>query len=102
VPLLGFRSFYHFSILKKSNVRRVFCRLALFMEKYALGEIEQTRILPSNSGWRGYAMMGDTYKLRQQVGGEIENILAQNNQLLSWLPGFHPPPRGQEGRLQSP
>jgi hypothetical protein len=77
VPLLGFRAFYHFRILKKSSVRRVFCRLALFREKYALGEIEQARILLSNSGWRGYAMMGDTYKLRQRMGGEIENILAQ-------------------------
>ena len=71
------RAFYHFHILKKSNVGRVFGRLALFREKYARGEIEQTRILLSNSGWQGYAMMGDTYGLRRQVKREIEEILAQ-------------------------
>ena len=77
VQLLGFRAFYHFRILKKSNVRRVFGRLALFREKYATGEMEQSRILLSNSGWQGYAMMGDTYKLRRQVHNEIDSILAQ-------------------------
>jgi len=77
VPLLGFRAFRHHRILKKSNVRRVFSRLALFRQKYARGEIEQMHILLSDSGWLGYAMMGDTYKLRQEVEKEIESILAQ-------------------------
>ena len=77
VPLLGFRAFYHFRILKKSNVRRVLGRLELFRSKYAAGEIEQSEILLSNSGWQGYAMMGNTFKLRQQVHKEIEGILAQ-------------------------
>lgn len=77
VPLLGFRAFYYFRILKKSNVRRVLGRLALFRRKYARGEIEQSRILLSNSGWRGYAMMGNTYKLRNEVEREIESMLAQ-------------------------
>jgi len=77
VPLLGFRAFYHFRILKRSNVRRVLGRLALFRTKYAAGEMEQSRILLSNSGWQGYAMMGNTFKLRRQVHTEIEGILAQ-------------------------
>jgi len=77
VQLLGFRAFYHFRILKKSNVRRVLGRLELFRSKYAAGEMEQSRILLSNSGWQGYAMMGDTYGLRQQVHREIGEILAQ-------------------------
>ena len=77
VQLLGFRAFYRFRILKKSNVRRVFGRLALFRAKYAAGEMEQSRILLSNSGWQGYAMMGNTYKLRRQVDKEIDGILAQ-------------------------
>ena len=77
VQLLGFRAFYHFRILKKSNVRRVLGRLELFRSKYAAGEIEQSEILLSNSGWQGYAMMGNTFKLRQQVHKEIEGILAQ-------------------------
>jgi len=77
VQLLGFRAFFHFRILKKSNVRRVLGRLALFRAKYAAGEIEQRRILLSNSGWQGYAMMGNTYKLRQKIHVEVESILAQ-------------------------
>jgi hypothetical protein len=77
VPLLGFRAFLHYRILKKSNVRRVFGRLALFREKYTQREIEQSRILLSNSGWQGYAMMGNTYKLRRKVDKEIDGILAQ-------------------------
>lgn len=77
VPLLGFRAFYHFRILKKSNTRRVWHRVRSFKEKYANGEIEKTRILLSNAGWQGYAMMGNTYKLRERVRKEVENILLQ-------------------------
>jgi len=49
----------------------------LFRKKYAAGEIEQSRILLSNSGWQGYAKMGNTYKLRMEIQSEIESILAQ-------------------------
>lgn len=71
------RAFFHSRILKKSNVRRVFGRLALFRKEYASGEIEKRRILLSNSGWQGYAMMGNTYNLRRRVHKEIDGILAQ-------------------------
>ena len=77
IPLVGFRFFYHYRLLKRNNLRKMQKRLALFMEKYAAGEIEQRRILLSNSGWQGYAKMGNTYKLRQKVHAEVVSILAQ-------------------------
>lgn len=61
VTLLGFREFYHFRLLKKSNRRRIKNRL----EKLKACHPERLRL--SFSGWEGYAMMGDTYKLRSEL-----------------------------------
>ena len=77
VQLLGFRAFYRFRILKKSNLRRLQNRLSLFREKYAEGEISRAHIILSIAGWKGFAMMGNTYGLRRTVNNEIEDILAQ-------------------------
>ena len=75
VQLLGFRCFRHFRILKKNNLRRVFGRLALFRKKYAEGEISRAHIILSIAGWKGFAMMGNTYRLRQKVKREAAQML---------------------------
>ena len=71
VGLLGFRAFYHYRILKKSNLRRAWVRMKRYREQLASGQIMQEHVSLSLAGWEGYAMMGNTYGLRQQIRSEL-------------------------------
>ncbi len=74
ITFLGFRCFYHYRLLKKSNQNRIHRRLAKFREKFKRGEITKQKILLSMAGWDGYAKMGNTYKLRWQVWQDAWSI----------------------------
>ena len=74
VTFLGFRIFYYFKLLKKSNLNRVEKRLLIFQEKLAKGQITKERILCSFAGWNGYAMLGNTYKFRMKVREKVSRI----------------------------
>ena len=71
-PLLGFRVFYRFRLLKKSNQVRIRKRLAILKGMLADGEIGPKRVLLSFAGWEGYAKMADAYKLRMALRKEME------------------------------
>ena len=74
LTLLGFRVFYHFKLLKKSNQARIWKRLAKLMEMMRKGEISKKQIRCSFAGWEGYAKMVDAYKLRMTLGEEIAQM----------------------------
>ena len=80
ITLLGFRTFCHFRLLKKSNQKRIEKRLQKFREKPARGEISREHILLSMAGWDGYAKMGNTYNLRKKIWREIQAILQAKEQ----------------------
>ncbi len=82
ITLLGFRVFYHYRLLKKSNQNRIFKRLEKFGMKFKRGEIKMEKILLSMAGWEGYAKMANTYKLRMKVRREIECMLGENGAAL--------------------
>jgi len=75
ITLLGFRAFYHCRILKKSNQRRIWKRLAAFDRLLKEGKISRERIMLSLAGWNGYAMMGDTYNLRTKIQRQAGRLL---------------------------
>ena len=67
VTLLGFRVFYRFRLLKRSNVRRIWKRLESFRRKLDKGEISRMGIERSMAGWFAYAAFANTCSLRQRV-----------------------------------
>ena len=75
VPLLGFRVFCHHKLLKKSNQKRIWKRLAKFRKQFAEGRITKDKIRLSLAGWNGYAKMADTFGLRRKVMSEAAHIL---------------------------
>lgn len=77
ITLLGFRIFYGYKLLKKSNQKRVAKRLLKFKAKLEKGEISKERILLSLAGWEGYATMANTYKLRKRIREEAEKMLKE-------------------------
>jgi len=50
-------------------------RLENFIELHSKGEISDAEIEESVDGWLGYAMHGNTYRLRKTVIKKINNLI---------------------------
>ena len=75
VPLLGFRVFQRYKLLKKSNQNRIKKRIEKFREKLRKGEITEEKIISSFAGWEGYAKMANTFKLRKILKSKLREVL---------------------------
>ena len=72
---LGFRVFYKYKLLKKSNIRRMKHRINDFIEMYMNGLTDKIEILDSIDGWEAYAMHANTYKMRKQMNKKMLRVL---------------------------
>lgn len=63
LKFLGFRIFYHYKLLNKTNLRRIEIKL----EHYKRGLIDSEPLKKYLSGWSGYAVQANTYKLRKEL-----------------------------------
>jgi len=69
ITFLGYRIFYHYKLLRKSNLKK-FKRN--FKDKLELcesggGAFDFDHLYSSLEGWFGYAMWADTYKFRKKI-----------------------------------
>ncbi len=75
ITFLGFRIFFHFKLLKKSNIKSIKQRVKEFRSAYQKGYTTKEEIESKMNGWFAYAMHGDTHKLcnkiRNSSGTEI-------------------------------
>jgi retron-type reverse transcriptase len=71
VGLLGFRVFYYHKLMKKSNILKMKRKVELFKMQYRIAQISLDQIKHSFNGWSGYAMQGNTYKLRKEIAEEL-------------------------------
>lgn len=69
VDFVGFRNFYHFRLLRKRNIRKMFSKI----KRYKNEEISYEKILEGFQGWNAYAKWGDSFKLRKNVVKLIYN-----------------------------
>ncbi|NYZ76790.1 RNA-directed DNA polymerase, partial [Candidatus Micrarchaeota archaeon] len=74
VTLLGFRVFYRYRLLKKSNARRIWKRLERFKQKYDAGEMERDEIVQSLEGWFAYAGFANTHNLRKRIAIKFDML----------------------------
>lgn len=74
ITLLGFRVFYHYKPLKKSNTRRIWKRLERFGCAYEKSEIGRKEIVQSLEGWLAYAGFANTYNLRRKVVARFNEL----------------------------
>jgi len=65
--LLGYRVFYYHKLLRKSNFRKFQRRFSKFKESYLNRTINKEDLLRFLTGWLGYAMHANTYKLRCSI-----------------------------------
>ena len=74
VNLLGFRAFYHYKLLKKSNIRAIKKRLQKFEGLHKTGNLSYEEIMESTEGWFAYAKTGNTFKLRRNILKNLDSI----------------------------
>ena len=78
VTLLGFRMFYHYRLLKKSNTRRILRRFERFRKLYRNGLISKEEIIKRFDGWSAYAEFADTYNLRNKIITKYDDLLYES------------------------
>ncbi|MEW5996110.1 MAG: RNA-directed DNA polymerase [Candidatus Micrarchaeota archaeon] len=78
ITLLGFRVFYRYKLLKKSNAKRIWKRLERFGRGYEKGEIGRKEVVRSLEGWLAYAGFADTYNLRRKVAARFNELFGSH------------------------
>ena len=73
IDFLGLKIFPYHKIMKKRNVRSFKRKLKLIREKFDNGEIMYDEVYDFLEGWIAYAKNADTYNLRRNVMGGIED-----------------------------
>ena len=70
IDFVGFRNFFHFKLLRKRNIRKIFNKV----KKYEKGEISYREIMESFQGWQAYSKWANSLKLRRKILKEIYKI----------------------------
>ncbi len=78
---LGFRVFYHYMLVRQRNVRKINRRLRELLDLYESRLADAQDVLEILQGWNGYAMQGNTYKLRQRLTLMVEQELQRRTML---------------------
>ena len=71
ITFLGYRIFYHYKLLRKTNIRKFKNEFYSKLTLYKNEELSYEEFISSLSGWLGYSMWADTYKLRSRIIKEI-------------------------------
>jgi hypothetical protein len=71
VDFIGFRSFCHFRLLRKRNIRNMHKKVELYKQ----GIIDFSTLKDSYQGWQAYAKWANTYKLRKRIKKNIIGLL---------------------------
>ena len=78
VTLLGYRIFYHYKLLRKSNLRKFNNNFKKKLDLCENGVITNEEFESSIQGWFGYAMWANTYKLRKNLVKVMNDKLSEN------------------------
>jgi len=81
INFLGFRIFYHYKLLKKSNLRGFRMRLSDWKGAYVAREISKEKLDEKINGWTEYARHGNTYRLRLDIRKRIDSSSNINDKI---------------------
>jgi retron-type reverse transcriptase len=79
MTLLGFRVFYYYRLLKKSNAKRILKRLERFRQLYNNGRMKREDVIQSFEGWFAYAEFANTYNFRRKITKEFSDLLSESS-----------------------
>lgn len=75
IPLLGFRIFYYYKLLRKNNTRQVKKNLEEWSRLYGENQIDYEKLISKLEGWFAHAKHGDTYRLRKIIVKNINTLI---------------------------
>ena len=79
ITFLGYRIFYHYSLLRKRNIRYFMKKFDENIRLYSEGKITREQLDSRINGWFGYAKWADTYRLRQGILSKIPDLSSIKN-----------------------
>ncbi len=91
INFLGFRVFFHHTLLRKKNKWKFERKLRRLQKMYAKGKIEREKVIESLEGWIAHVSHANTYKYRRKVVRTF-NILFPLKLKITPKNNFSPPP----------
>ncbi len=86
ITLLGFRIFFSYRLLKKSNANRIWKHLERLRRKLDRCAVTREQTVHSFCGWLAYARFANTYNFRRKVAAEFNRLFVNHNwQGVLWL-----------------
>lgn len=67
INLLGYKVFYQYRLLRKSNIRKATKRLQQLYSLLEEGEVSTEYVTQSLNGWSAYAKVGNSYRVRKEM-----------------------------------
>lgn len=67
INLLGYRVFYHYKLLRKSNIRKATKKLQQLYNLLKEQKVSTDYVVQSINGWLACAKVGNTYKMRREM-----------------------------------
>lgn len=67
INLLGYRVFFHYKLLRKSNIRKAANKLRQLHNLLEVQKVTAEYAIQSLNGWLAYAEVGNTYKMRKKM-----------------------------------
>ncbi len=74
ISLLGYRVFYRYKLLRKSNIRKATERLQQLYSLLGERKVSTDYVTQSLNGWLAYAKVGNTYKTRKEMLKPFEDF----------------------------
>ncbi len=74
ITFLGYRVFYNYKLLRKSNRKKFERSLQEKLELYKSGFLTYEEFMPKLNGWFGYAVWANTYNMRNKIIKNVNSI----------------------------
>lgn len=80
LSFLGYRIFYKHKLIKQRNIRKIHKKLNQMLKLYKNKKITAENIQETLNGWNAYASTANTYKLRQKLNKQVNEIISSSFQ----------------------
>lgn len=77
LSFLGFRVFYQHKLVRKRNLRVFKRNISLLLKDYKTGYCTARQVFDTFSGWKGYALLGNSHRLCQQLAEWLTQELTE-------------------------
>ncbi len=71
IKALGFRNFFYYRLLKKSNINQIEREMEIWEKDYKNNIVNYEKLVARLEGWLENARHGNTYKLRKEIVAEF-------------------------------